>query len=70
MVCGSADRSTPPSAGRELASLIPGARYAELPGAGHLAPLERPDAFADLVAGALAPDGLLATRWATPADPR
>ncbi|WP_062214513.1 alpha/beta fold hydrolase [Streptomyces sp. NBRC 109706] len=60
VVCGAADRSTPPAASRELAALIPGARYAELAGAGHLAPLERPEAFAGLIAEALAPGGPLA----------
>ncbi|UED87507.1 alpha/beta fold hydrolase [Streptomyces profundus] len=60
VVCGGADRSTPPAASRELAALIPGARYAELAGAGHLAPLERPDEFTGLLAEALTPGGLLA----------
>jgi pimeloyl-ACP methyl ester carboxylesterase len=36
-----------------MANAIPGARHAIIPGAGHLAPLETPDAFADLVLGFL-----------------
>jgi pimeloyl-ACP methyl ester carboxylesterase len=33
----------------ELARLLPGARAVEIPGAGHLAPLETPEAFRKLV---------------------
>jgi 3-oxoadipate enol-lactonase len=34
-----------------LARLIPGARYIELPGVGHLVPLEAPDTLTDAIAG-------------------
>ena len=45
VVCGSEDKVTPPQLSRELAELIPGARYAEIEGAGHLSNLERPQEF-------------------------
>jgi pimeloyl-ACP methyl ester carboxylesterase len=44
VVIGTQDRMTPPRAGRRLAGLIPGARTAEIAGAGHLMLAERPDA--------------------------
>lgn len=49
-ICGSEDVATPAAAMRELAARIPGARFAELAGAGHLPPVERPCEFALLVA--------------------
>ncbi len=41
VVTGDRDRLVPPGNSRRLARLIPGARLAELSGAGHLFPLER-----------------------------
>lgn len=49
VLCGSEDKVTPPALSRELAALIPGARYAEIAGAGHLSNLEQPAAFNRLV---------------------
>lgn len=49
VVCGAEDKVTPPALSRELAALVPGARYAEIPGAGHLSNLEQPGAFNRLV---------------------
>jgi len=49
VVCGTADRVTPPALSQALAQLIPGARYEPVDGAGHLSNLERPDAFNTLV---------------------
>jgi 3-oxoadipate enol-lactonase len=43
------DKVTPPALSRDLAELIPGAQYAEIERAGHLANLERPDEFNTLV---------------------
>ncbi len=45
VICGEADRLTPPAIGRALAAAIPGATYAEIPRAGHPSNLEQPAAF-------------------------
>jgi len=45
VVCGALDALTPPSVMRAIADRIPGARWFELPGAGHLSCREAPDAF-------------------------
>ena len=52
-LAGSEDASTPPEAVRALAAAIPGARYAEVAGAGHLPCIEAPQAMADLIAAHL-----------------
>jgi 3-oxoadipate enol-lactonase len=49
VVAGSEDRSTPAEQTQELADGIPDASLATIPGAAHLANVERPDAFADAV---------------------
>lgn len=49
VVVGSEDVVTPPAAAAALAAGIPGAVLAEIPGAGHLTALERPEAVAALV---------------------
>jgi pimeloyl-ACP methyl ester carboxylesterase len=41
LLCGAEDRLTPPDTHREMASLLPQARLVVLPGAGHLAPMEK-----------------------------
>ena len=53
VVTGTDDRLTPVCHAEELARAIPGARLAHVPGAGHLAYLEKPDLFAELVLGFL-----------------
>ena len=45
VIVGKEDRITPPEEMREMAHLINGAIVAEIPEAGHLAPLENPKAF-------------------------
>ena len=45
VVVGSRDNRTPPKLSQDIAALIPGAGYAEIEGARHLANLDRPDAF-------------------------
>jgi pimeloyl-ACP methyl ester carboxylesterase len=50
IVVGERDVLTPPADSEAMAAAIPGARLVTVPGAGHLAPMERPKA----VAGALA----------------
>jgi non-heme chloroperoxidase len=51
IVTGSRDALIPPEEGRELAGVIPDARLVEVPRAGHMMPLERPDLLAELLAG-------------------
>ncbi len=43
------DLLTPPALGREVAVAIPGARYVEVPGCGHLGPMEDPSAVLPLL---------------------
>jgi pimeloyl-ACP methyl ester carboxylesterase len=42
VMVGAEDVLTPPSEAKAMADAIPNARYVEIPGAGHLAPLENP----------------------------
>jgi 3-oxoadipate enol-lactonase len=49
-VAGEMDGATPPDLVRATAELIPGARFAVIPGCGHLPPAEAPAALAGLVA--------------------
>jgi YbgC/YbaW family acyl-CoA thioester hydrolase len=53
VVVGAEDKPTPPAVAEAMAQAIPGARYAVIPGAGHIAPLEQPLAtsrvFADFL---------------------
>jgi 3-oxoadipate enol-lactonase len=59
VVVGAEDALTPPADAEAMAAAIPGARLATIPGAGHLAPMERPGAVAaalgDFFAAALGP---------------
>jgi pimeloyl-ACP methyl ester carboxylesterase len=43
VLTGDADSLTPPDQARAMAQAIPGARFALIPGAGHLTPVERPE---------------------------
>lgn len=45
VLVGAEDRLTPPSEARAMAAQVPGARFVELAGAGHLSCLEAPGAF-------------------------
>lgn len=49
VLVGEHDALTPPSLARELAGLLRRGEYVELAGAGHLTPLEAPEAFASAV---------------------
>jgi pimeloyl-ACP methyl ester carboxylesterase len=43
VICGEKDVISPPKEMQEIAASIPGAKYVEIPGASHLAPLEKPE---------------------------
>ena len=43
LLVGADDALTPPEASKAMAALVPGAKYVVIPGAAHLATMERPD---------------------------
>jgi 3-oxoadipate enol-lactonase len=45
VVCGDEDPGTPPEGNRQIAALIPGARYEEIASARHLPMMEHPETF-------------------------
>ncbi|HEY0638476.1 MAG TPA: alpha/beta hydrolase [Pseudonocardiaceae bacterium] len=45
VVVGERDALSPPEQARAMAAMLPAGRYVELPGSGHLAPVESPDEF-------------------------
>jgi len=47
VLCGALDQTTPPALARELARLIPGARYEEIADSGHCPMLEQPGALSE-----------------------
>ncbi len=49
LIYGAEDRLTPPAIGRAMAETIPGARLAVIEGAGHLANMERTEAFNEVL---------------------
>jgi magnesium chelatase accessory protein len=49
LIVGANDRTIPPADAIRIRDLIPGARVASLPGLGHLAHEEQPQAVADLI---------------------
>jgi pimeloyl-ACP methyl ester carboxylesterase len=59
VVCGREDKVTPPEMSQEAADLIPGARLRWIEGAGHMVPLEQPDALSDELLGLAQRAGLL-----------
>lgn len=56
VIVGEHDAVCPPAESRLIAAAVPGARYAEIPGAGHLSHQERPEAFAAAVRDFLVSD--------------
>lgn len=50
VIAGGADGASPPEIVQATAALIPGAAFHTIPGAGHLPPVETPEAWAALVA--------------------
>jgi pimeloyl-ACP methyl ester carboxylesterase len=53
VVIGERDRVVRPHVGESLAAAIPGSHIRRVPGAGHLLPLEHPDALTDAIRAAL-----------------
>ena len=51
VVCGADDAGTPPEQNRKLASLVPGARYEEIPVARHFPNVEHPEVFNRIMLG-------------------
>ncbi|HKS89974.1 MAG TPA: alpha/beta fold hydrolase [Stellaceae bacterium] len=51
VLCGADDAGTPPAENRRLASLVPGARYEEMPGCRHFPNVEQPDPFNRIMLG-------------------
>jgi pimeloyl-ACP methyl ester carboxylesterase len=49
VLAGDQDAVTPAREGREIAELIPGARFEEFPGAGHMLMYERSDEVDKLI---------------------
>ena len=45
VVTGELDRTAAPEVAQRMAGFIPGARFAVVPGAGHLLNIEQPEAF-------------------------
>jgi 3-oxoadipate enol-lactonase len=45
VLCGEFDQATPRALNKQIADMVAGARYVELPGCGHCPPLEQPEQF-------------------------
>lgn len=45
LICGSEDHGAPPENTRQMKAMIRGARFLEIPNAGHISNIERPDLF-------------------------
>lgn len=53
VIVGSFDKLTPPPLMRSMADKIPGSEFAIIPRAGHMTPIENPEAVNDLITGFL-----------------
>ena len=49
VICGALDQATPPPLNRAIANGVPGSPYVEIPACGHCPPLEKPQAFLDVL---------------------
>jgi 3-oxoadipate enol-lactonase len=58
-LCGSEDVATTPAMMQEMAALIPGARYAEIAGSGHLPPVDAPEATLAVIEAFLVETGVI-----------
>lgn len=54
VICGAEDSLTPPDGARSMAEAIPNSRYLEVAAAGHMAPVEQPEAVNAALRGFLA----------------
>lgn len=59
VVCGAEDGATTPELVKAFAGSIPGARYQEIPDAGHLPCIEQPDALVEHMLGFFRENGLV-----------
>ena len=50
VIVGEEDEATPPALSRAMAAAIPGAAFAQIPGAGHVSPLEAPTTVSRVIA--------------------
>lgn len=57
VIAGAEDMATPPAQGRRIAAEVPGAAFAEIPGAAHLGNLEQPELVSSLILAHLADGG-------------
>ena len=55
LLCGEHDRVTPPARSQELAEWIPCARLQLVPGAGHMLPMEQPQAVVNALMALMKP---------------
>ena len=62
VLTGAQDQGAPPDVVRAMAQKAPGARYVELPDAGHISVMEQPALFAEALTGFIGP--LVAARAA------
>lgn len=62
LVVGGSDRTVPPAEARRVRALLPAARMVTLPGLGHLAHEEKPEAVAALIVGVARETGVLPGR--------
>lgn len=51
VVCGTEDAGTPPAGNKQIAALVPGGRYEDIPGARHFPNVEFPDVFNRIMMG-------------------
>ncbi|WP_455243115.1 alpha/beta fold hydrolase [Petrachloros mirabilis] len=69
IIVGELDQATPPSEAKLMAEQIPGARLALIPNAAHLANVEQPDAFTEILAAFTADLAEAVKRCPLPAPP-
>ena len=53
VICGSEDKLSPPTVMKLMANQIPGSEFVLMEGAGHMAPIEKPDIVNEKIASFL-----------------